>query len=216
MNDLNNENTSGFTPAQDQAFMDQLERTMKRVQAPENLCDKLLQIPTQAANDSVGYLRRILPVAAVMLVALGIGFYFQPEVNAALANEIFGHIYMEEPYYGDGRVLTNSEVNASMFPLFGAIALTSEDADNLEVTFAKDCLIAKQRSMHLVIKGEKGPVNLMMIPSQIVEGEVKIADSHFNGLITSASGGTLVVVGNKQEAIAQYRDRMASSLAWEY
>lgn len=211
--------------ADDPAFQTKLEQTMLLVQAPEGLHARLLQIPEQAAradassgaaaNDS-SYWRRLLPVAAVLLLAIGIGVYLQPGANAALADDIFGHIYIEEPFFGDGSVLSITEVNARMQPSIGATMEPGNAADSLEVTFAKDCFIAKQRSMHLVVKGETGPVNLMMIPSQLVKGEVKIADQHYNGLVTQASGGTLVVVGNKQEPIAQYRDRMASSLDWEY
>jgi hypothetical protein len=215
MNDSSSEQLPHAASASDQAFAEKLELTMKRVQAPAGLCDKLLQIPGLAANDS-SFLRRLLPIAAVLLLAIGIGFFYQPEVNAALAQDIFGHIYLEEPYFGDGSVLSVAEVNARMESAIGEEMQPGSATDSLEVTFAKDCLIAKQRAMHLVIKGEKGPVNLMMIPAQMVEGEVRIADDQFNGLVTSASGGTLVVVGNKQEPIAQYRDRMASSLAWEY
>ena len=88
--------------------------------------------------------------------------------------------------------------------------------DGLEVTFAKDCYIAKQRAMHLVVKGKTGPVNVVMIPSQVVKSEMKISDKRFNGLVTPASGGTLVIIGNKQEPISAYRDQLASSLKWEY
>lgn len=213
------------TLADDLAFQANLEHTMQLVQAPEGLHARLLQIPEladtadaakrSAANDT-HYLRRLLPVAALLLLAIGVGAYYQPGVNAALADDIFGHIYIEEPFFGDGSIISITEVNARMQPGMGISMEPGNASDSLEITFAKDCLIAKQRSMHLVVKGETGPVNLMMIPSQLVKGEVKIADEHYHGLVTQASGGTLVVVGNKQEPIAQYRDRMVSSLNWEY
>lgn len=217
--------TSDYTAAPDQdAFEARLQAGLKAVQAPAGLQQRLLQIPDQipetmpvaaeAANEAQ-FLRRLLPAAAALLIAIGIGLYYEPDLNAALASEIFGHIYMEEPFYGEGEVLQLAEVNARLQPLTGD-SLQVEGKDVLEVTFAKDCYIAKKRTMHLVVKGETGPVNVMMIPGQVVDSEVTITDQRFSGLVTPASGGTLVVVGNKQEPIREYRDLVAARLEWEY
>lgn len=211
-------------------FNCRLSSTMKLVQAPDALREILLQIPEQAANDS-SYLRRILPVAAVMLIAISIGLYYQPDTfqqnaslqnpnqpdaNAELTNDLFGHIYMEEPYYGNGSVIAVAEVNSRITPIMVDQMQPGAATDGLEVTFAKDCYIAKQRAMHLVVKGKTGPINVVMIPSQVVDAEISISDQRFNGLVTPASGGTLVIIGNKQEPIAAYRDQLASSLNWKY
>jgi len=192
-----------------------LTSTMKLVQGPDALREKLLRIPEQAANDN-SFLQRMLPVAAVMLLAISIGLYYQPNANAELTSDLFGHIYMEEPYYGDGSVITVAEVNSRISPIMEDQMHAGTATDGLEVTFAKDCYIAKQRAMHLVVKGKTGPINVVMIPSQVVDAEISISDQRFNGLVTPASGGTLVIIGNKQEPIAAYRDLLASSLNWEY
>lgn len=210
-------------PSQD-AFEARLQAGLNAVQAPAGLQERLLQIPDQvlnaaparveAANESQ-FLRRLLPAAAALLVAIGIGLYYEPDLNAALASEIFGHIYLEEPFYGEGEVLAMAEVNARLQPVTGD-SLPADGSAVLEVTFAKDCYIAKKRTMHLVVKGSTGPVNVMMIPDQVVDSEVTISDQRFSGLMTPASGGTLVVVGNKQEPIREYRDLVAAQLEWEY
>lgn len=222
--------TPNHSATDDAAFDARLRAVMHAVQAPADLQARLLRIPDLAAEQSgevntttaqlpaandPGFLRRLLPAAAALLLAIGIGLYYQPDLNAALAGEIFGHIYKEEPNFGDGTALSLSEVNARIAPFTGE-ALQPEASEALEVSFAKDCYIARQRTMHLVVKGKTGPVNVMMIPGQVVDSEVRIADQRFNGLVTPASGGTLVVVGNKQEPISATRDQVASSLHWEY
>jgi hypothetical protein len=218
-NDLNHEtgkelyDSGDMANVTDEPFLQELQGTMALVQAPTDLRENLLRIPDQAANEG-SFLRRILPVAAALLLAIGIGLYYQPVENSDFADEIFGHIYFEEPYYGEGNVLSLAEVNARMAPVLGK--QINADGENFIITFAKDCFVAKQKTMHLVVKGETGPVNFMMIPSRVVEGELRFSDQRFNGLATPASGGTLVVVGNKQESITRYRDRMASSLNWKY
>lgn len=214
MNDISATNDTLDTPVAADGFDARLHSVMHAVDVPTDLQQRLLQIPDAAANDS-SFLRRLLPTAAVLLLAIGMGLYYQPGAEAELAGEIFGHIYLEEPYFGDGKVLPLAEVNARMQLATGQ-QLEPEASAALEVTFAKDCYIAKQRTMHLVVTGETGPVNVMMIPAQVVEREVEIDDQRFAGLVTPASGGTLVVVGNKQEPIRAYRDLMATSLEWEY
>lgn len=215
-------------PGQD-AFEARLQRGLNAVEPPAGLLQQLLQIPdlqlpdpapvsvpvmAEAAN-AAQFWRRLLPAAAALVLAIGIGLFYEPDLNAALASEIFGHIYLEEPYYGEGEVLAMTEVNARLQPMMDE-SLQEEGSGVLEVTFAKDCYIAKQRTMHLVVKGETGPVNVMMIPGQVVDSEVSISDQRFSGLVTPASGGTLVVVGNKQEPISEYRDLVAAQLEWEY
>lgn len=200
-------------------FDARLHALLHAVPAPPGLQERLLALPqqlhtpTEAANEPVW--RRLLPAAAALLLAIGIGLYYQPDLNAALADEIFSHIYVEEAYYGDGSALPLAEVNARLAAV-STEPLDSADAAQLAVSFAKDCYVAKQRTMHLVIKGSTGPVNVMMIPAQVVEDEVRIADERFSGLVTPGSAGTLVVVGNKQEPLAHTRDIVASSLHWQY
>jgi len=217
-NDLNHETgkelyEGDLATGSDEPFLLELQGTMALVQARAGLRENLLRIPEQAANEG-SFLRRILPVAAVLLLAIGIGLYYQLVENSGFADEIFGHIYFEEPYYGEGNVLSLAEVNARLGPVLGK--QMNAEGENFIITFAKDCFVARQKAMHLVVKGETGPVNFMMIPSRVVEGELRFSDQRFNGLATAASGGTLVVVGNKQEALTPYRDRMASSLNWQY
>lgn len=235
MNEIPDNSAASSRQQTPDAFESSLQATLHGVNAPAGLLERLLGIPdlvgdadtaataspatatasgASAANEPQWW-RRLLPAAAALFIAVGIGLYHEPDLNAALANEIFGHIYIEEPYYGDGTALPLAELNARIQQVTGA-PLDPEDAATLEVSFAKDCYVAKQRTMHLVVKGSTGPVNVMMIPEQVVDDEVRIADRRFSGLVTPASGGTLVVVGNKQEPLARTRDLVANSLHWDY
>lgn len=204
---------------QDQAFQDQLEQSLRSINAPQGLHERLMQIPTDSAREVARggrFLWRALPVAAVLLLALGFGLLFQPEADPLLAREILAHIYLEDNTLSDGTVLPGHEVEARMLPVLGEHMPPSGATEALAVSFAKDCMISKQRGMHLVVKGETGPVNLMVLPGRLVARETAIGDDRFAGLMTPASGGTLVVVGNKREPIARYRDLLVRNLRWEY
>src|SRR5688500_3964671 len=102
-------------------FNMRLKQGMHSVNADAALRQKLLQLPEQAGraegsaeeslavadvsvapaalvagNDNIW--RRILPVAACLILVFGLVFYYRPDLNVELENEIFAHIYAEERF----------------------------------------------------------------------------------------------------------------------
>jgi hypothetical protein len=206
-----------------------IRRELLSVSAPAELRQKLLQpdllAPRKAtvaslfglsAND--GIFRRALPVAACLVIALGVAFWTTDKRHAALEEEIFAHMYLEEGLLDrpQADLISLPTVNSRMEEVVGAHLEMSEAVEKLEVTFAKDCWVAKKIGFHLVMKGEKGAVTVMMIPSKDKDVEFNISDSRFDGLVTPTDGGYLVVVGNKQEPIAEHRNLLSGNLDWEY
>lgn len=209
----------------DEQLDDLIRRELMSVSAPAELRQKLLQPELlaprargwfgSAANDSV--FRRLLPVAACLVVALGIAFWSTDKRHALLEDEIFSHMYLEGQLdNANATSIPMNAVNARMEQWMGAHLELSEAVEDLEVTFAKDCWVAQQVAFHLIMKGETGAVTVMMIPSQDKDREFNISDATHNGLVTPTDGGYLVIVGNKQEPIAEYRNLLSSKLEWEY
>ena len=211
-------------PFKEQELEDLIRRELLSVSAPAELRQKLLQ-PEQlkpraatwfgAANDSV--FRRMLPVAASFMAALGIAYWTTNDSHAALAQEIFTHMYQEGQLdNADSALIPLNTVNARMESWMGAHLEAPDAGHDLKVTFAKDCWVAKQMAFHLIMQGQTGAVTVMMIPASDQQGEFDISDERFSGLVTPTDGGYLVVVGNKQEPIAEYRNLLSSKLDWEY
>jgi hypothetical protein len=217
-------------------FNTRLRQGMHSVNADAALRQKLLQLPEQAeraeenlvvadvsvapaalvaGNDSIW--RRILPVAACLILVVGLVIYFRPDLNVELENEIFAHVYAEERFLDGETAIPLNEVNARMENVLGAHLLTSADTKKLNVTFAKDCWIAKGKAMHLIVKGKTGAVTMIMIPGSVASSEFNISDERFRGVVSpTTGGGTLVVIGNKQEPIEEYRKLLSTNLDWEY
>ncbi|MES2626807.1 MAG: DUF3379 family protein [Pseudomonadota bacterium] len=213
-------------------FNAKLKLGMYSVNADAALRAKLLQIPSQeenlvvadlsvapavmtASNDSIW--RRVLPVAACLILVFGLVLYYRPDLNIGLENEIFAHVYSEEQFLDSQMDIPLLEVNAKMEEVTGAHLLTSADIKKLDIKFAGDCWISKGKAMHLIMKGKTGPVSIIVFPSSMAASEFKIADARFNGIVTpTVGGGTLVVIGNKQEPIEEYRKLMSTNLDWEY
>ena len=212
-------------------FNARLKLGLQAVNADAALRLKLLQLPEHednlvvadlsvassaltASNDSIW--RRALPVAASLLLVLGLVLYYRPDLNLELENEIFAHVYSEEHFFDSKADISLIEVNVRMEDVLGAHLLTTADTEHLGVRYADDCWIAKEKSMHLIVKGKTGAITLIMIPSSVASSEFNITDQRFRGIVTPTAGGTLVVIGNKEEPIEEYRKLLSANLDWEY
>jgi hypothetical protein len=201
-----------------------LRRTLGQVTASAELRQTLLN-PAQmeaaksrrehaAANDSV--IRRMLPVAACLVVALGVAFYSRVSQNAALEAEIFDHVYREAMFLDNQQVIAMPDVNTKLDQVLNAQFATGKDAAKMQVTYADDCWVARQITFHMIMRGTNGAVSVMMIPNTPVDSEFSIGDERFDGMVTPTAAGNLVVIGEKQEAIAEYRNLVSDNLKWEY
>jgi hypothetical protein len=212
--------------AEVRGFEQQLRHELLAVSAPPELRQKLLDpVALEAAGhgsrwfaaaNADSFMRRALPVAACLLVALGIVWFNGLRSNAQLEQEIFDHVYREAAFLERDQVLALTQVNSLMGAIVGASFEPGAEMDQLEVTYADDCWIARHISFHLIMKGKKGAVSVMMIPNSPVSSEFGIGDERFQGLVTPTSGGNLVVIGEKQEAIREYQDLLSHNLHWEY
>jgi len=202
-----------------------IRQELLSVSAPADLRQKLLQpeglnppswFSRGSANDT--FFRRVLPVAACLVVALGIAFWGTADRHTELEEEIFRHMYFEEGQLDnvDAAVIPLDTVNTRMQASTGAHLQMSDAVKDLKVTFAKDCWVAKQTAFHMIMKGEAGPVTVMMIPSKERDTAFNISDDTYTGLVTPTEGGYLVVVGNRREPLTAYRNLLSGKLEWEY
>ena len=209
----------------DQEFEKLLQQVLKAPTPPSGLQTSLLAVAnedagrtvpaaTPAANDSLW--RRALPVAACMIVLLGLAWRFQPAEDTPLAQEILRHVYAEERFLNSSNHVSLTEVNSRMSAVIKAQLASSPATNAMDVRFSKDCWIAKQKAMHLIISGDTGPVSVMMLPSKVVQQETVFNDARFTGTITPMGSGTLVVLGNRQEPVRKYASMVQNNLHWEY
>lgn len=201
-----------------------LRRELTSIAVPGDLRQKLLNpAGNSAARNSnehaaanAHWFRRALPVAACLVVAIGLGVYSRGAQNAELEAEILAHVYWEAAFLDRTEALGMPALNAKLDEVLGASMEDDGDTADMLVTYADDCWVAKKIAVHMIMRGETGPVSVMMIPNTPVDSEFSIGDERFEGLVTPTAGGNLVVIGEKQEAIAEYRNLVAGNLHWDY
>ena len=82
------------------------------------------------------------------------------------------------------------------------------------VTYANKCAVAGQWMSHLVVQSDNGPVTILLIPEQTVEGIVplELVGSGLGGSIIPANGGAIAVIGEADSAAAPVARRIADSV----
>ena len=65
-----------------------------------------------------------------------------------------------------------------------------------------------------LLKGEQGPVSVIVINNRPVQVEYQIRDQRLYGLLVPASEGNLILVGKQGENLKQLKQLVASSMEW--
>jgi hypothetical protein len=85
----------------------------------------------------------------------------------------------------------------------------------MPVRYAVPCLIAEPySSSHLILQSEQGAINLITINNSPVSQTFSIEDDRFSGIIIPMNGGNLIIVGEKNQNLDRYRDRLESEVEW--
>lgn len=82
------------------------------------------------------------------------------------------------------------------------------------ITAATACDVREQRSLHLVMRGNHGPVNVYVMPGQSSERTMESSQPTWRGLVMPVRYGSLAVVGHPRENLDQYATSVRNSLRW--
>ncbi|MDC0598353.1 DUF3379 domain-containing protein [Gammaproteobacteria bacterium] len=210
-------------------FEDQFRTSLHSVSASDELKQSLLdpllleqkvKTPSssaEAANDK-RFWTRLLPVAACLVLAIGMTITYLPSLQngttLTFEQEVFAHIYDEIDYLQVENNLSVAELNGIMANVVSSQLQQSPDLSALNIRMAMDCVFAQQDSIHMVLAGNEGAVTVFVIPNSPVSNEMSISDERFEGIISPTPGGNLVIIGEKQESILEFKNLLASNMAW--
>lgn len=167
--------------------------------------------PAATARNS----RRWLSVAAAGLLAVaagGLGWlhYHKPYQDLSLERSVLHHVADETRHlYDPGPA--DSEDLRSVFARFGA--RVSEQALG-QVNFAGICMMRRNRGVHLVLRGEQGPVTVFFMPGERAEQVMPLKSERFAGLIEPTAWGSIAVVGEHGEPLQPMLQRIRRAVSW--
>jgi len=200
---------------------------------PEGLRARLLAIPASEnsetpaapANSANQPWYRNFALAASLVLAIGasVSFFIERGPNQgdlAFGNQVIAHVYHE--------VSEIDAINAGSLqqdfstPVVNEVMANSgtqiRNADFLQqmpVRYANPCLIANPfNSSHLILQSDDGAINIITADNEPVSQEFFISDERFSGIVIPLAEGNLIIIGEKEQDLGDYRDLFSENLEW--
>jgi hypothetical protein len=197
------------------AFDAELE-AMLNVSVPDNLADKILLEQSFAIeNDKKSNNRWHIAIAASIAFIIGISLPSLSTLTQAPSD--IGTVAMEHvinEYYMTSKIdekATLPMINAKLASYGGEVK-----SELGEVTFVNFCDFKGTRALHMVMKGEAGPVTVFVVPgdSGLTE-KAEFHDSHLKGLTEKMGHADVVIVGEKNEPLDKVQSLLKESIVWD-
>jgi hypothetical protein len=216
-----------------------LSKSLNSVTVPEGLSNQLkAAIETETESDTavshasdsdtnVVELKRPwisnqgIALAATLVLALGVTYSVlfntsgPSDAELAFSQQVMDHVYMELEEIALQSNGVDQQMVAQAFDAVGAQVRNANSLDSLNISFAKPCFIVPEsRSAHLALVGNQGAVNIIVVKNSPVQAEFAIGDERFSGIVIPVEGGNLILGGEQQESLNNYREIFSENVDW--
>jgi hypothetical protein len=188
----------------------QLAQAMS-IPVPENFADKLI---LRQGMDEFSQKRQKRPwyiaLAASVAVVVGVSYITLFAGNNGLANDIYAHInheYMNKEIAMTGQHVSQNVINEKMATFNGV--LSGEIGDVLSANY---CYLGTIKSLHMIIKGKTGLINLFVVDNNNSK-ELK-EDFSTNGLVGTSfllQSAKIIIVGDDKEQVSHLQTAAQSA-----
>ena len=153
-----------------------------------------------------------LAVAATLVLAafVGIRMIGGNVTYASLADEIVAHLD-HEPY---ALRVTDEPVSERRLAKVVPADVASMNHDAGLITYAQTCVINGKKVPHLVIQGEHGPVTILLLPDEAIDDAVELEGESINGVLLPVGGGSVAIIGERNEELEPIRQNVMNSVTW--
>ena len=218
-----------------QSFNENLTRITSRVVAPADIATQLKSVAAEqetqtqdstSADKVVAFparkrrTTRVFAMAAALVLAVGLTYSSLFGGNQPSAQELeFGqqvvnHVYMELEEIDSRPGVSYQQVNQA-FGEVGASLANQQALATLGISFAKPCVVIPQNSSaHVVMDGNMGFVNIIVVNNSPVSQQFSFSDGRFEAVVIPMENGNLILVGEKNETFNDVRRELDDSLTW--
>ena len=184
---------------------------------PGGLADRIIDTTRDEADNQSASKQvrsgRIWQMAAGIMLGIGLAMYlglhhYNPLNTAgALDTTVLNHITDEINHLYETHDISNEKLDTIM------TAINTRASDGIgKLNYAGKCQIRKNVGAHLIVNGEKGPVTVLVMPGEHIDGNMDVKSERFDGMIYPTGYGSIAVVGEKDEQIPVIAERMLSSI----
>lgn len=202
-----------------QQFDDFLNSSLE-INVPDDLADKILakqkaEVASNQERIQVSWFRRAtMPFAiAASAIFAAVIFYFSGfGTPLDTGQHALAHVYHESSSLDREEAIPLQQVNEKL-AMFGG------KFDNLpgKVVFATFCNFKGQKSLHLVMQSEFGPLTVFVVPTgqkATIDGSDRFSDNRFSGLIAHNDRANTILVGDKNAPLQHFQSAVQTSLRW--
>jgi len=101
------------------------------------------------------------------------------------------------------------EVSAVVNPSIGSL-----DRDVGLITYARSCVVHGNTVPHLVMQGDKGPITLLLMPEEKVDGALPLNGDNVHGVILPVGSGSIAIVAPREQNLEEIEQRVIDSVEW--
>jgi len=151
-------------------------------------------------------------MAATILLAALVGvLMFDGGVRYdSLADEVLAHLDHEPAAL---RVSSTPVSNTRLARAVPADVASLDHSAGL-ITYARSCEINGKSVPHLVIQGEHGPVTILLMPDETVAETVSLDGENIHGVILPVGGGSVAIIGAREEKLGRIENSVLNSVKW--
>lgn len=199
-----------------QAFWDELKQMETQLQqamnipVPENLAERLILRQSLKQHEKTQQKRPwYLALAASVLLASVVSFnMISGSDGSKFENDVFAHMeHVNIELMKSGEVDMNA-VNAKLASFNGSV-----DESIGDIASANYCYLDKIKSLHVIIRGERGLTSLFVVPDSITESvSDTFSNASFQGAAFLLESAKIIVVGEDSQAVEDIKARAKSSL----
>ena len=205
-----------------QGYRDDMQALDRRIQQALSLRVPELDVPELPELDTEKVValqarRRIstpawFAVAATVVIAafVGVRMVGNDVTYPSLADEIVAHLDHEPRALKATDKPVSDRALARVVP--ASIAEMNHEAGL--ITYARTCVINGKKIPHLVIQGEFGPVTILLMPDEMIDGAVQIDGQSINGVILPIGSGSVAIIGEDKENLGNIQQSVVDSVSW--
>lgn len=151
-------------------------------------------------------------IAATVVIAafIGVRMVGNNVTYPSLADEIVAHLDHEP------RALKVTDKPVGDRALARAVPASIAEMNHEAglITYARTCIINGKKIPHLVIQGEFGPVTILLMPDEMIDGAVQIEGQSINGVILPVGSGSIAIIGEDEENLGKIQQNVMNSVSW--
>lgn len=207
-----NESPERAKQARDAEILDFELAQALNVDVPEGLCEKLILRQTLASHQHKKKRSRAhLALAASVALVMGISYNFMfSSAHNNIGDYALAHVYHEAEYFtnNDASNVSLASLNSKMASFNGSFTSTLGD-----LIFADYCRFDGMKSLHLVLRGEKSPVNVFIVPdNEQLSFSPTFSDQVLSGETLGFKGKNVIIVGDKSESLDYWRTTIKNNI----